>query len=238
MEVTKSWKLWVFFGILMLAGLGSVLFVGLSPRPVPKISLSPFESPTVLANALAMRLNDELGRANTIVFGFDGTAYHETILKQILPALKDKGINLEHVFVDRQLGWEIPNSKEIDLSQGPQEVLREAELAATQKQKILIITGSVHSSQLLQNNLVQFLVGQLKDTKILSITFSWFSRNKAEEELIPIKCKTGNDPLQTADLGCWILQSSRIQYRKKANLTGPMGLLNQVGLSDYIFLVR
>lgn len=222
----------------MIAGLVAVLAVGISPRAVPKITLSPFQSPTVLANAFTMRINEELKNSDIIVLGFEATKEHEQILKSIVDSMKLNGVGSNVIIADSKLEWEIPDSVQFDIMKNPEPLVNETRQTFSNGKKVVIVTGNIHSTQLLKNNLVGLIKTNIPNAKLLSVSFSWFPRNKEEENQMPIKCETGNDPLQTADYGCWVLQNSRIQYRKKKDLTGPMGLMSQVGMNDYIFMVR
>ena len=94
------------------------------------------------------------------------------------------------------------------------------------------------ASHKIPQSLVSELQKSVGEQPIMSLIFSNFPRRREDESNLEIPCNTGpKDSEQTGSLGCLILQSSRVLYRKHLKAGTWVGLLNQVGGSDYVFLI-
>jgi hypothetical protein len=232
--------LWVSFAVLVVTGLGFTFYYGIQPRPAQKIKLSKFESPGIAANAMKLRLREEIKAAPVMFWGLDATHVHSIeILKSFLTAPKDSGVTYDHVIWDSALG--VPPAdlglEVFDFAQEPQRFVSGVQGALAQKMRILAVTSIWNSSQTFPMSFAS-QVREKSNIQSLSMTFLDFPRTRSAESNLQIPCKVGNaDDTGSGKLGCLVLMKARSLYRKKFNPGEWVGLLDQVGLTDYVFLM-
>jgi|GEM_PF-4245373 len=249
-----------FFVALMLSGMGSVLYFGVQAKTIPKILLSKFDSPHVVANSLYLSLSQDLFESRVVFWGADpDDSYYRDILQQFLQMNSSLQLKFDAVVVDRSFGGlAIPpsmNVQQFSLKEEQERFLQGLvqmpKAADGLPLRLLVIVPTLEASQKLPGSLIsiakQRLLAQAPDVKVsarvrepLDIVFAHFPRSREEEDSyrLQIPCHTGEeDRGGIAPLGCLILQKSRAVYRKKFPVGEWVGMLEQVGGNDYLFLL-
>lgn len=232
---------WVVLVVVILAGLTMVLYYGTKPRPVPKIKLSNFETPTVLSKALLLRLNQEIKLSPIIVLGVDPKEeVHFEVWQNFFAANQDPLTKYSSLVMDKDLGHadQFPGALALNTVEDFETVVLGLQGAIQRNERVAILVPTIYSSQLVHANFVHRLKERL-GMEITSISLSGFPRTREAEQTMPIACIVeGVDDVGTGTLGCMIVQMSRNQYRNQKVESGKwVGLAEQVGLKDYLVLL-
>ncbi len=225
---------------MLLAGVASTIYFGLAPKPIPKIKFSLFEEPLKLAQAIELRLQEELKNAPILAFGYQPEKPEQLeILRQFVKINSGAGLKYDVIVADADLGdlgAGFEGAEKLHMKEQLEDLAKGIQAAQAAQRRVLMVMPSSFSSQLLPAN----VVGQLKQKFQLSITsFSIVEllRSRDSEKTVTIPCfvsDTGQDVLGAGALGCAILQQSRATYRKKGEPSKKAGMMDQRGLTDYL----
>jgi hypothetical protein len=231
---------WIGASVVLLTGIGMTVYFGIRPRPVQKITLSEFQSPTVVANSILLRLREEIQQAPILLLGYDpNQPVQLDVWKEFIARSQEGGMKFDHVVVDQNLKIqnEFPGSEQTDTQEGLDQIIPILQGLQSKGQRVALIVPVVYSSQLIVGNLASQLKkrGQLKVT---SITLTDFPRNRIAEKTMQYPCSVDEvDDTGLGRLGCMIALESRANYRRHLTHGALVGLLDQVGLTDYLFLL-
>jgi hypothetical protein len=105
-------------------------------------------------------------------------------------------------------------------------------------QRVAVIMPTIYSSQLIPGN-VAFKMKNQAHLKITSMSITDFPRSREEEKYMRYPCSVEDvDQSGLGKLGCFITQEARTNYRKKMTHDSLVGLVDQMGMSDYLVLLR
>lgn len=228
---------WTIVGLLAVAGVVIMVQYGLAPRPIPKIKLSQFETHTVLANSLLLRLREEI-KANPVIFLGVQPEMPEQLnaWKAFLSQNQEVGLKYDVVVVEQ----DIPNVDSInpDVKMRTKEQFSEL-FDGIQKhlgagQRVAVLVPSIYSARAIYGNLVNnYTVKSGKPP--LGFTMVDFPRNRESEKSMVIPCSVeGVDQSGTGPFGCMVAKTARFNYRKHFEAGKYVGLVDQVGLDDYL----
>lgn len=250
---------WVVLGILVVLGLAVSLYFSLQPRPIPKIRYSLFSSPKDMGQALTQRLRLEIKQAAVVFFGVDPLNPDQyQIVLGALEALRNEGEGLDFIVVDPNMPYkaQIPHQEEIELKLELERFSEGIRAAKGLNQRVAVILPAIYATTLLEDSPVsRFLADEkLADEKLaheksahekglgertlgLVFTISHFPTSQAEERDLIYPCVPNQeDRVGAANLGCMIVSKAKTLYRKKNVGPKRAGLVDQVGLSEYLVL--
>lgn len=235
----KKYFYGAFFGLVLIAGLGFVIYWGLQPQPVQKIKPSQFETTTVVANSILLRLQQELQESPIVLWGLDGeNADQRQVLRDFLnePSFPfqvvviDQGLEARTPEIQKWAGERIDTKIEIERLAQSLEIFRQSHARA------LVVMPTAYAAALLVGSPANVL--RERGVPTLNLIFSTFPRNREQEPAMPIPCNVGgNDLTGTSLLGCQIIGAARTMYRKRYTSGARVGLMNQISRNDYLFLM-
>ncbi len=230
----------IFLVVVMLAGIGAIIYVGIKPKPISKIDLSGFQSTAEYSKSLDVRLNQEIKDSPILFLGVEADNIAQTKLWKEFLDLLPPGEAYDQVILDKLVSSYtfFDKNQVIDMKEQGPELIKFLQDAKAQNKRTVVIAPSIFVSQLIPKN----PTGKILEKSGLSITsfsLASFPESREQEKLQNITCDTNvNDEKGTAALGCIILQVARSNYRK--HLTGfpYVGIVNQVGLRDYLMMIN
>lgn len=232
---------WVFLGILAVAGVAVCVYFGIQPRPVPKIKPSQIETPEAFGAAISKRLWMELKDAPLIFLGVDPEKVdHMKVWKGFFESL-DKESEYT-VVVDPNLPHKvvINSQNELDMNTGYDEFVEWLKTAMEHNQRVAVVVPTIYSSQAIPDNPINRLKKEMANPSVmmsLSIVEPTLSREEESKALYP--CATGSgDTRGLGSFGCLIQSKSRSLYMKKFESARYLGLMDQIGATDYLILFR
>lgn len=236
----KTKALYILFGFLLLSGMGASIYFGLAPKPIPKIKFSLFEEPIKLAQAIELRLQEEIKKSPVLAFGYQPEKPAQLeILRQFLKINSESGLKYDVIVTDAglgDLGAGFEGAEKIPMKEQLDDLSRGIQTALQSNHRVMMIMPSSFSSQLIPQNVVGLLKHKLQ-IPITSFSIVELLRTRESEKSVSIPCfvsDTGQDVLGAGPLGCAILQQSRLTYRKKGEVGKKAGLMDQRGLTDYL----
>ena len=236
---------WLLFALVLGAGLTATIYFGLQPRPVPKIQISKFQSDLELANSLVMRLNEEIKDSRVIFLGVqperpDQLKVWQAFLKQSLPPeMQYSVVVLDQYLPNPEL---FPEAERFDTKEQAQALFSGIQQALQSGKRVAVIVPNIYSVQKVAGNLVNRLSELLQPEnkpEILptSLSLADFPRDRSEERSMVQPCVVeGVDETGYGPWGCMVLQAARANYRKRFEKGQWIGLVNLIGLRDYMVL--
>lgn len=230
---------WVLIALVTVCGMSTLVYFAIQPRPVQKIKISQFETPTVLANSVLLRLREEIMHSRLLLLGVDTNSMDESlqIWKLFLDHNVDPQMRYDIVVMDQFLNdiggikdiQKIDTKDEIDrLIQGIQPLLE-------QGKRVVLIVPTIYAVQMIPGNVANKL--KLKFPDMMSISMTDFPRSRAQEKQASHPCiVSGVDVSGVGPFGCLVMQTARGNYLKKFKPGDKIGLVNQIGLNDYLVL--
>jgi hypothetical protein len=230
----------IFFAVLVLSGLFFVIYFGLQPRPVQKIKLSRFETPTMAAKALFLRLDGEFKAATVAMIGVQKDHKEGMELVAAITSFpQDDRVHYERILWDRNLGdpWIDQPTEIFSLPENREQVIQLLKEDLAAHRRVLIISEPWQASQTMPQASVHQLQEGLNQP-ITSLSILDFPRNLEEEKNYPIKCDVGaSDTTGLGTLGCLVRIKSKMNYRKRYPSGSLVGTVDMVGLTDYLILL-
>ena len=91
-------------GIVVIAGFSLIIYFGMQPRPVGKINLSTFESTEILADAVLMRLREEIMKSPVLFLGIQpDNKEHLKIWQKFIEKNQDPKMKYSVIVIDKFL---------------------------------------------------------------------------------------------------------------------------------------
>jgi hypothetical protein len=244
MTINKTRSLYIFFGILVLAGMTFSIYFGLSPKPIPKIRFSSFEAPVKMSEAIELRMREEIKNATFLAFGYQPERPEQLeVIREFLKVNSEPGLRYDVIVSEEGLGDLGPgfeSAEKINMK-GQVELLAQGlKNAQTAGRRTLLVMPSAYSTQILKSNVSDTLKSKY-DIPLVSFSVVELLRSREQERKISIPCfvsDTGKDLTGTGPLGCAILQQSRATYRKKTDENKRAGMMDQRGASDYLIFYQ
>lgn len=243
MNFIKKYAGYFLLLVIVVAGLGLVIWTGFEPRVIQKIKISQFENPTVAANSLLLRMNQELKSVPVLMWGFPHSQ-NQDIVPILLEFIRlSPGVNqgFDKVVVDSNLDVVVPELAQVsgDRLDTKIEIDRLAGLL-TEAQKaghrVLVVLPTVFSATSLVGSPAHIL--SQNQIPLISFVVSSFPRSRESENLSSIPCNVNvRDTEGTGALGCQMLSVARMGYRKRFDSGAIVGSLSQISKLDYLFLL-
>jgi hypothetical protein len=233
---------WTFLGLLIIAGITVTIYFGLQPRPIPKIKPSEVATAERAGEAVTQRLWLELKDAKIVFLGVDPDKPDDMkVWKSFLDSFKNPDEKFTYVVIDPLLPSKdtVAHSDEIDMNHDFDRFVAGLKTAVANNQKVAVIVPTIYSSQAIPGN----PINRMKEA-LLSIPFMSFSvvqptLNREEEATAQFPCVTGSgDNSGLGSFGCLIQSKSRGLYMKKFESGKFLMLLDQIGATDYLLLLR
>lgn len=230
---------WTVLGLVCLAGIGAMVYLGIQPRPIEKISLSKFDNPKIMANAVLLRLRQELQLSPVIVIGVQPQHIEQLeVLREFLNNNReDESLAFQKIYRDSSVNSDLfPEAEVVHFQDEFANRLEEIKSFLDKSQRVLIIAPTTFTAQVIPSSLTFFLNKNLTvKQKALSLSMIDFPRNREEEKNFEFPCVVeGVDQSGLGPFGCLLLQSSRSKYRKRFQQGEKIGFVNQIGQSDYL----
>lgn len=228
---------------ILLVGIGVSVYFGIQPKAVPKITLSGFENPEEMGQAIFKRLRLEIQSASILFLGvIPEQKAHYQIWQQLLQESIQPGWKYDQIVIEKNLPYIELLTKNsapaelLDLKADFDRLAVGLKKAVAEKKRVVIIAPSIYISHLLKGNTVDRLQNE-HNLKVVSFSSSTFPLSSDQEKNMDIPCVVNEQDHSGAGLlGCFIVKSSRITYRKKKVLGKYPGLVDQVGSQDYLVL--
>ncbi len=227
---------WILVGLVALAGVTTMIYYGIQPRPIPKIKISKFESHTVLANAMLLRLREEIKNSPVLFLGVDpDKPEHYEIWKEFLKHDQEAGMSYDTVVMDHELQSDVfadvqkvETKDDVDgFAQGIQNALQQAH-------RVAVIVPTSYAVQMIHQNFATRFNAKVQ-VQATSFSLTDFPRAREQEKDMPQKCIVeGVDQTGLGPFGCLIMQSARANYRKRFETGETIGFVNQIGMRDYL----
>ena len=224
--------------VVLVLGLGTVIYYGLQPQSIPKIDWSQTTTPEQLGAAVAKDLRMEIRASPLLLVGLWPEHPEELqAAKAFFSQIQEPGLQYDVILTESEL----PGAKEM----GGQPIAFKDDLAAfaaaakqslAENHRVAVITVSMYSSQLLHDGPASRLKNEF-GLAPMSITFSPFPLARADESSVDATCSTGGQDEGLGALGCMVVQKARSLYRKKHDPKKFSGVMDQVGGRDYLMLL-
>lgn len=235
----------VLLGLVAAAAL-YYFTAGDSPTTIPIMKTGYFQSNVELAEAIENNLHTEIGKQKYFWIGHEPdneAQYNLTIL--LKQHIEKQNGPFDVVIIDKELmlGEEkeqaLGKTHEIPLKENFEEAA--ALITANKDKKILVITASIYSSNLIALN-PQGKIFEAIKIKPFSLSMGFYPVANKEERRSVFKCDT-EDKTGTAPWACAVINKARtvrrtLQLEKLSGDTPPrIGLMDSTGQTDYMILV-
>lgn len=233
----------VFWGVVFAVVVGVMVwfsFSNVQPRTIPKIKLSPFETPRVAANSIWLRLQEELKSSPNWLWGLDPSdEFQKEILKTFLHESPGNAPAFSEIWADRELGFDVPEkTRTVSLKATPEKVAEELQKTTSEGKRVLLITVTPYAASFLKGGPAWRMKAQDPKLSFYSLLFSDFPRRRIDEAKMVFPCLLGNaDKNGIGDLGCQIQQRARALYRKTQPSGSRVGVMDQISGQDFLFLI-
>jgi hypothetical protein len=213
----------------------------MQPKSLPKIKPSQIETPERFGGAIAQRLWMEIRENNLIFLGVDPNRPDDLkVWLGFLESLKTPDLSYGFIVVEPALPNKgmIHYQDEVDMKNDVDRMAEGLKKALETNMRVAVIVPSIYSSQAIPNNPMSVLKSKM-NFQPLSISIAEATLNREEESKSVYPCATGSgDTGGLGSWGCLIQTKSRGLYRKKLESGKYLGLMDQVGATDYLVLLR
>lgn len=230
----------IFIGIITLVALVWVIHLGISGKPLAKIKLSEFQSTKEAADAVFMRLRQELKDHPIVFLGVDPEEpEHLQIWREFLKEVKEPGWKFDEIYIESGLeakeAWGL-GEQQVDIKEKESEFKQLWSEQALRGKRVAVVVPHVYSSQLIQNNPVQRIKSNPQDLRIISISIVPLAQSPKDPEVLRLPCASeGSDYTGKSPLGCAIRNKAMFWTKAPSPKASRLGILEQFGLSDYLF---
>ena len=235
----KKYASWIALGVMALAGLTVSLYFAIQPRAIPKIQYSQFTSPQEMAWAIGQRLRLEIKQADLVFLGVEPQMENQLIICQsLMDQLKKEGNGFDVIVMDPHLDFRdrILHQEEMDIKTEMERFVQGVQKAKESHQRVAVIVPSLYGTYLIEATPASQIL-QKYNIRALTFTMSSFPTRREEENLLLYPCVPDQeDRLGSRNLGCMILASARTTYRKRYQGPKHPGMMDQVGLTEYLVL--
>jgi hypothetical protein len=227
---------WFLLIGIALVGVTTMIYFGIQPRPIPKIKLSKFESHTVLANSLLLRLREEIKNSPVIFLGLDpDRPEHFEIWHEFLKQNHESGFSYDVVVREAGLVTDLfPQAEMVSLVEQFSVFEQGIEKALAAGHRVAILMPTTFSVQMIQQNVASRFNAKVQP-QATSFSLTDFPRSREDEQNMTHLCVVAAvDQSGLGPFGCTIVQSARANYRKRFETGEQIGFVNQIGLRDYL----
>lgn len=235
---------------VIIGGVYFALTFGLTPKPIPIISWSHFESPQDFGASVYKRLRIEILGQNLVFLGvLPERQDHYLAWKGLFDSLEAEN-KFEHIIVDNSLPYKelIPSTEVISMIDNQAAVLNTIKDIIATKKRVAIILPTTYMSYLVKDNFHALLSrslydendGHRLDVDWMTFSLSSFPIKREDEAAMEIPCNTEvKDPAGSGALGCVVVMKARSLYRQKERIEGKLpGVLDQIGTKEYLGLLN
>jgi hypothetical protein len=228
-------KLLAIYGVLIVLGVAAVVYFGVKPRPVVKIKFSQFENSMVVANSISLSLMQELRETPILIVGIDPQEpFHKEIALQIW-----RNGGYDSLLVDSAIPHADLKAEAFNIKDDVDRFIGGIDGVLDKHLRLMVIVPQFESSQMIPSTVASAIKQRYKHPVFTSITFAILPRTREQEKSLPVPCNTGEeDRGGTAGLGCMLIMKSRHLYRKKLQSGQWVGFLDQIGTTDFVFLLN
>lgn len=229
---------WALLIVIAVLGLTTVIYYGIQPRPIPKIKLSRFATYEVLADSLLLRLREEIHQSPVLFLGVEAShPEHFAVWKAFLTHDQEMGYKYDLVVMDQFLqSPEFPDAQKVPTKEDVEAFSVGIQNALKEGKRVAVIVPTVYSVQAIPGN---FAHNFKERTQIhpMSLSLTDFPRTREQEKDMIHPCVVeGVDQTGEGPFGCTVVQAARANYRKRYQMGDWVGLVNQIGMSDYLIL--
>jgi hypothetical protein len=232
----------VILGAVVIAGFSLIIYFGLQPKPVAKINFSSFETTDILADSVLMRLRQEIMDNSILFLGVDSNyPEHLQIWQNFLGKNQDPKMKYPVVVVDKFLSnANFTEFETLDTKESVSELLSGFQAALSKGQRVAVLVPTLYGAQIIKGNLINRILDRWKELpspwpQPMSISLVNFPRNREQEKDMRPRCMTNvADESGEGALGCLVVGAARNNYRKHKTPGQKVGLLQQIGLKDYL----
>jgi hypothetical protein len=231
---------WICVVVVLTLGIGFSVYFGVQPQSLPKITYSHFEHPAKLADAIILRMNQELKGYPLVLLGvMPGRPYDLEVWKAFLAQSSIREVQYQALVIDPDLPGAkemFPGAVQIDLKKEMDRFIEGAKNARQQGLRMAVILPTIYASQIVKDNPAT-LLKETTDLAPVSFSLIGFPRTGDQERTQEIPCVMGpGDREGTGSLGCVTQNKARLAYRKKSDPGKYEGLMDLVGDRDYLIL--
>lgn len=228
----------LFWGLVAAVFIGLIVWFSLfnlQPRAIPKIKLSPFSSPQVAANSLALCLQEELRTSSLWLWGLNpADSYQKDVLLHFVTQPAGNFPVFDEIWLDNELGFDLPSAtRKVNFKNEIGQLSQE--LAEKKSRRILVVTATPYAATFLPQGPAWTLART--QLPFFSLLTADFPRRREDESLMAFPCVLEHaDNTGVGELGCQIQQLSRPLYRKKMTSGERVGFMDQVSGHDFLFV--
>lgn len=238
----KNTVYWIVVGLVLISGVFATLYFGLQPGSVMKISFAEFPSQDAVADSILLHLHEELKQSPIVLLGVEPEVPEQIqVWDHLLKSNQEAGLKFDHVVIDQFLKTEgfFAGAEKTDTKENLTQVIQVLTDLQAKGQRIVLILPTVYASQMVPGNVASILKEQAH-LNILSLSLADFPRSRSDEKVMRFPCSVDDlDPTGLGQLGCTIAQEARANYRNKKAPGSLVGLVDQVGKTDYlVFLTK
>jgi len=232
---------WFVAFLVILGGLIFCIYMGLQPKSIPKIKLSSVDKAALFGEAVFQRLRQEINGSRVILLGIMPEFLEQKeFAKGFVNALRSEHSD---IMVVSDFRFELKDFLGAEEALNPEvsgsDVANSLQYVFKQNKKALLVVPIVHTSHFIQRNLVNSLRQNSPEGDVLAISVSDFPLNSKQESQTTILCRNEvADPTGYGSLGCMIAGKARSNYYKKTPEKPYIGLMDQVGLNDFLVLFK
>lgn len=239
-----KWFYWSLMSAILLTGIGVSVYFGIQPKPVPKITLSGFETPEEMGQSIFKRLRLEIQAANIVYFGvIPEKKAHYQIWQELLKVAKEPGLKYDLLIIEKNLPYieavdktTFSQVEVMDLKDDFNRLAEGLKKASEEKRRVALLAPSIYISTVLKGNIADRLKNEFA-IKALSFSTSTFPLDADQEKNMDIPCILNEqDHSGAGQLGCFVAHSARPYYRKKKVVGKYPGAVNQIGAQEYLVI--
>lgn len=233
---------YAILGLVVLGGFAYLTVLSLQPRKLPKITLTTFENPAAISNSILRELRSEMQGSPILVWGLEtgDPALRETF-ERFLENNQDPTTKYEIVLVDTALEGLEPElakiqGERLNANEETARLIQGLQAAQAQNRRVLVVMPVVYAAAYLSHSVANKI--KAAGLPVMSVLTTNFSRRREQEIETRLPCNTNvNDKDGSGKLGCEIVQTARVNYRKKMESGKLVGLMNQISTDDFLFLL-
>jgi hypothetical protein len=227
------------FVLLVGISVAGVLFYGIRPKVISKITISVFENPDVVVNSLFLSMNEELETSPIFFVGIDTSdPFFNEVYQKILVKSQSLPRPFDAIVTDSSLPPQTAVKVDtFSIKAEMERFLSGVRMVKEKKLRLLVVVPTIEASARLPGSLISISKKSI-DMPMMGLVFTTFPRSREQEANLAVPCNTGEEDLGgTAPLGCFVLQKARSLYKKRFPPGVYIGLLDQTGGSEFDFLL-
>ncbi len=230
---------------MMAIGIFSIMRFGYEPAPVGVMKPTMFSHPEELGAVTYRRFYSPIESKKLVVVGVPPQPeWHREIVKGMIKAAIAEKTPFNSIIIEEQMPpFDVSEFANLQVHKLPTNSKTQAELIdkiselKKNGERILVYMPSVYSTHAIEGNAVSRYEKTTGET-LFSITTGPLSLGPDQEHLVDPPCVgSARDERGTAKLGCMILQSSRMQYRKNLKAEKWIGFMTSPKPEDFLLMV-